>query len=115
MTVLGSALILVVVNSYVLQSELQRIGPTDKVKFLRVLGRSEYRKLGQREFRIDQNTLIVVWDLRWSKLPDKKQDEAISLVGRAWSVVGGGSTEFQIEETDTKVADYVDGKAVLLR
>src|SRR5436190_12661789 len=55
-----------------LRSEMDAMGPTDKLRFLRALDRSEYKRVGQREFRLEGQTLIVIWDVRWGVLPDAK-------------------------------------------
>jgi len=100
----------VVVPRFFFRPELENIGPTDKLKFLRAMENSQYRKVGQREIRLDQQTLVVIWDLRWNTLPEKRQQEIVRMVGHAWNVVGGHDTRFRIEGEDKDAAAYVDGK-----
>ncbi len=96
-----------------LRTELETIGPTDKLKFLRALGRSDYRRVGQHEVRVDGQALIVIWDLRWNTLPETKQKEIVRIVGKAWQVVGGEDTRFRIEGQDQTVASYAKGEVYL--
>ncbi|HYR88296.1 MAG TPA: hypothetical protein VE422_29725 [Terriglobia bacterium] len=95
------------------RTELESIGPTDKLRFLRALENSEYRRVGQREIRIEGQSLLVVWDLRWNALPDSRQQEIVRIVGRAWQIVGGEDTRFRIEGEDDNVALYTKGKVHL--
>ena len=95
------------------RTELESIGPTDKLRFLRALQNSEYRRAGQREFRFEGQTLIMVWDLRWNALPESKQQEIVRIVGRAWQIVGGEDTWFRLEGQDDNVALYTKGKVYL--
>jgi hypothetical protein len=97
-----------------LKPELESIGPTDKLRLLRALDHSAYRKVGQHEIRLEGQTLVVLWDLRWNVLPEPKQQEAIRLIGRAWQVVGGQDTRFRIDGEDNDVALYMDGHGVIL-
>jgi hypothetical protein len=96
----------VVVPRVFLRTELESIGPTDKLRFLRAMGRSEYRRVGQREILVEGQTLVVIWDLRWNTLPEKKQDEIVRNIGKAWKVVGGEETRFRIEGVDETVASF---------
>ncbi len=114
-TVLAAAAIIGVIVFVVfprvfLRTGLEPIGPTNKARFLRALGRSEYRGVGQREFRVEGQTLVVMWDLRWNTLPDSKQQDVIRIVGRAWEAVGGEDTRLQIEGEDNAVASYSKGE-----
>ena len=96
----------VVVPRVFMRSELESIGPTDKLRLLRALQNSEYRKMGQRELRVEGQTLVVIWDLRWNVLPENKQQELVRIIGRAWRVVGGEDSRFRIEGEDNDVAAY---------
>jgi hypothetical protein len=98
---------------FLFRPELETIGPTDKLRFLRALENSDYRRIGQHGLRLERQTLIVIWDLRWNALPEKKQREIIRLVGRAWDVVGGEDTQFEIEGEEGSVAKYATGSAQL--
>ena len=106
-------IVFVVVPRIFLRTELETIGPTDKLRFLRALGRSDYRRVGQREVRVEEQTLVVIWDLRWNTLPETKQKEIVRIVGKAWQVVGGENTRFRIEGQDDTVASYVKGGVYL--
>ena len=96
----------VVVPRMFLRTDLESIGPTDKQRFLRAVQNSAYRRVGQSEIRFQEQTLIVVWDLRWNTLTESKQQEIVRIVGKAWRTVGGGDTEFRIEGEDETVAAY---------
>ena len=96
-----------------LRTELETIGPTDKLRFLRALDRSEYKRVGQVDFRLEEQTLIVMWDLRWNVLPEPKQRDIVRVVGHAWSVVGGRDTEFRVEGGEDSVALYSKGEVRL--
>jgi hypothetical protein len=89
--------------------EFETIGPTDKLRFLRALDRSEYKRAGQRDFRLEGGTLVVLWDLRWRVLPETKQRDIVRIVGHAWEVVGGEETQFRIEGEDMPVSTYAKG------
>jgi hypothetical protein len=102
-----------VVPRFFLRTELESIGPTDKLRFLRAVQNSEYRRVGQREIRLEGQTLIVVWDLRWNALPESKQQQIVRIVGKAWRTVGGEDTRFRIEGEDENVALYTKGEAYL--
>jgi hypothetical protein len=91
-----------------LRTDLEPIGPTDKLRFLRAFQRSEYRRVGQREVRVEGPELIVIWDLRWTTLPESKQQEIVRIVGKAWHTVGGEDTWFRIEGQDGNVASYTN-------
>ena len=106
---LAGVALFAIVPRFVLQSEFEVIGPTDKVKLLQALGRSPYRRNGQRGFRIDREELFVVWDLRWNTLETKKQEEIVRAIGHAWEVVVGGPTRFEIDGLDGVVAEYRKG------
>ena len=93
-----------------LRTELESIGPTDKLRLLRALQNSDYRKMGQRELRVEAQTLVVIWDLRWNVLPQNKQQELVRIIGKAWHVVGGEDTRFRIEGDDNDVAAYTNGE-----
>ena len=73
----------------------------------------KYKRVGQREFRLEGQTLVIIWDHRWQALPEDKQTEIVRIVGKAWHVVGGETTRFRIEGDDATVAEYKDGNAVL--
>jgi hypothetical protein len=105
--------VFVVLPRFFLRSELETIGPTDKLRFLRAVEKSEYRRVGQVSTRFEEQTLIVVWDLRWNTLPENKQREIVRIMGHAWSVVGGADTQFRIEGEDGAVASYKDGQIQL--
>jgi len=107
---LVSLLIFVVMPRLFLRNEFEPIGPTDKLRFLRAFQRSEYRRVGQREVRVVNQTLVVVWDLRWNALPESKQQEIVRNAGRAWHTVGGEDTQVRIEGQDETVASYVNGE-----
>jgi len=102
-----------VLPRFFFRSELDSIGPTDKLRFLRALDKSEYRRVGQRGFRLEGQTLVIIWDLRWKVLPEARQLQIVRIVGRAWHVVGGENTRFRIEGEETTVAEYKDGEAVV--
>ncbi len=104
--VVTSVIGFVIVPRVFFRTELETIGPTDKLRFLRAMGRSEYRRVGQREILVEGQTLVVVWDLRWNTLPETKQKEIVRLIGKAWKVVGGEDTRFRIEGQDETVASY---------
>jgi hypothetical protein len=87
--------------------------PTDKLRFLRAFQVSAYRRVGQREVRFEGQTLIVIWDLRWTALPESKQREIAGIVGRAWHIVGGTDTRFRIEGQDGDVASYANDEVHL--
>jgi hypothetical protein len=93
--------------------ELETVGPTDKLRFLRALEHSDYRRVGQHGLRVEQQTLVVIWDLRWNALPETKQREIVRIVGHAWNVVGGQDTRFQIEGEDGSMARYDGGNVRL--
>ena len=95
------------------RTELESIGPTDKLRFLRAVQKSEYRRVGQQDIRLEGDTLIVLWDLRWSTLPEHKQEEIVRIVGRAWEIVGGKDTRFRIEGNDDDAALYTKGEVQL--
>jgi len=103
----------VVFPRFFLRTELESIGPTDKLRLLRALQHSEYRKMGQHELRLEGQTLVVIWDLRWNILPENKQQEIVRLIGRAWQVVGGEDTRFRIEGEDNDAAVYTKGQVRL--
>ena len=94
-------------------SEIELIEPTTKLRFLRALAHSDYRRIGQREFRVEGQTLLMTWDLRWNTLLETKQQEIVHNVGRAWQVVGGEDTRFLIEGEDNTVASYKKGEVHL--
>ncbi len=96
----------VLVPRVFLRTELETIGLTDELRFLRAIGRSEYRHIGQREVLVKGQTLVIVWDLRWNTLQEKKQEEIVRLIGKAWKVVGGEDTRFRIEGQDETVASF---------
>ena len=98
---------------FLFRPELETIGPTDKLRFLRAMEHSDYRRVGQHGLRLEGQNLIVIWDLRWNALPETKQREIVRVVGHAWSVVGGQDTRFQIEGEDASVAKYDNGSAHL--
>ena len=98
---------------FLFRPELETIGPTDKLRFLRAMDHSDYHRVGQHGLRFEQQTLIVIWDFRWNALPETKQREIVRLVGRAWNVVGGQDTRFQLEGEDSAVAKYNNGSAHL--
>jgi hypothetical protein len=106
-----AVILFILVPRVFFRAELDFSGPTDKLRFLRALDRSEYKRVGQREFRLEGQTLIVIWDLRWGTLPETKQLEIVRIVGKAWAVVGGENTRFRIEGDDATVAEYKDGEA----
>ena len=89
-----------------LQTDLETIGPTDKLRFLRAMDHSAYRRAGQQSIHVEGQTLVVVWDLRWNTLPEAKQQEIVRITGKAWHVVGGENTQFRIEGEDNIVASY---------
>src|SRR5947208_689544 len=88
------------------RSEFESIGPTDKLRFLRAMARSDYRRIGQREVHVEGQTLVVIWDLRWNILLETKQIEIVRIIGKAWKVVGGEDTQVRIEGDDTTVASF---------
>lgn len=96
-----------------LRTDFEPIGPTNKLRFLRALEHSEYRRVGQRGFRLEDQTLIVMWDLRWSNLPGSRQQEIVRIVGKAWRAVGGENTQFRIEGEDASVASFTSGEVLL--
>ena len=104
---------LVVIPRFLFREELENIGPTDKLRFLRALERSQYKRVGQREFRLEGQTLVIIWDLRWETLPEARQLEIVKIQGRAWHIVGGDTTKFRIEGDETAVAEFKDGQPVL--
>lgn len=100
----------VLVPRFVFRSEFDVVGPTDKLKLLQALGKSEYRRIGQRGFRVDRDDLFVIWDLRWNTLEIEKKRQIVRAVGRAWDVVVGGAARFEIEGLDGVVAEYRGGE-----
>jgi len=108
-----SVIVFVAFPRVFLRTELESIGPTDKLRFLRAVQNSEYRRVGQRELRLEGQTLVVVWDLRWNTLPESKQQDIVRIVGRAWRIVGGEDTRFRIEGEDDNVALYTKGEVYL--
>src|SRR5712671_5878452 len=90
-----AVIVFVVLPRVFLRPEFEPIGPTNKARFLRALDRSEYKRVGQVGFRVEGQTLLVIWDLRWNTLPDSKQHDVIRNVGRAWEVVGGEDTRLR--------------------
>src|SRR5688572_21658429 len=106
----AAIVVFAVIPRFFFRSEMETMGPTDKLRFLRALDRSEYKRVGQRGFRLEGQTLIVIWDLRWGTLPEAKQLEIVRIVGKAWAVVGGENTRFRIEGDDTTVGEYPDGE-----
>src|SRR5207244_1105714 len=106
-------ILFVVVPRYFFRIDPEFIEPTTKLRFLRALSHSDYRKIGQRGFRVDGQSLIINWDLRWNVLPEPKQKEIVRIVGRAWQVVGGEDTRFLIEGEDETVASYKNGEVHL--
>src|SRR5437588_5921533 len=103
----------VVVPRFFLRTDAELIEPTTKLRFLRALSHSDYRRIGQREFRVEGQTLLMTWDLRWNTLLETKQQEIVHNVGRAWQVVGGEDTRFLIEGEDDTVASYKKGEVHL--
>jgi hypothetical protein len=110
---LAAVVALVVVPRVFFKPELETIGPTDKLRFLRLLEKSPYRRAGQVELRLEQQTLVVIWDLRWNALPEAKQRDIVRMTGRAWTVVGGEKTEFRITGETKAVAEYRNGEVSL--
>lgn len=111
--VILGVIVFVVFPRVFLRTELEPAGPTSKLRFLRALDRSEYRRAGQRGFRVEDQTLIVIWDLRWNTLPESRQQDIVRIVGRAWRAVGGGDTHFRVEGEDDNVASYTNGEVSL--
>jgi len=109
----AGVLAFVVFPRFFLRTELESIGPTDKLRLLRALQHSAYQKMGQHELRLEGQTLVVIWDLRWNILPQSKQEEIVRLIGRAWQVVGGEDTRFRIEGEDNDAAVYTKGQVRL--
>jgi glutathionyl-hydroquinone reductase len=107
------AVVFIVAPRFFLRSELETIGPTDKLRFLRAVKDSQYRRAGQQNIRIEDQTLVVVWDLRWNSLPENKQREIVRIVGHAWNVVGGKETNFRIEGQEETVASFTDNEVRL--
>lgn len=105
-TLLAATIAFYAVPRFFLKTDLEMIGPTDKMKFLRAMEHSAYRRAGQQSIHVDGQTLVVVWDLRWNTLPERKQQEIVRITGTAWHVVGGENTRFQIEGEDNIVAAY---------
>jgi hypothetical protein len=104
--VIAATLALYLAPRFFLQTDLETIGPTDKLRFLRAMAHSAYRRAGQQSIHVDGKTLVVVWALRWNTLPEAKQQEIVRITGKAWHVVGGENTRFQIEGDDNIVASY---------
>lgn len=103
-----------VIPRVLLRSEMESFGPTDKLRFLRALDKSQYKRVGQIGFRLEGETLLIIWDPRWKVLPEAKQVEIVGIMGKAWHVVGGDNTRFRIEgEDDKTVAEFKDGKATV--
>ena len=105
-----STIVFVVLPRVFLRPELETIGPTDKLRLLRALDHSAYRRVGLRELRVQGRTLVLVWDLRWNALSEPKQQDIVRMVGRAWQVTGGEDTQFRIEGEDNSVASYLKGE-----
>jgi hypothetical protein len=103
-------ILFVVVPRYFFRTNAEFLEPTTKLRLLRALSHSDYRKIGQRGFRVDGQSLIINWDLRWNVLPEPKQEEIVRIVGRAWQVVGGEDTRFLIDGEDETVASYKKGE-----
>src|SRR5579884_3209832 len=108
-----SAIAFIALPRLFLRTEFDPIGPTSKLRFLRALEHTEYRRIGQREFRVDGQTLILIWDLRWNSLPESKQRDILRIIGRAWTLAGGEDTRLRIEGEDAVVASYLNGEAHL--
>jgi hypothetical protein len=106
-------ILFVVVPRIFLRTDAELIEPTTKLRFLRALSHSDYRKIGQGAFRVEGQTLLITWDLRWNTLVETKQQEIVHNVGRAWQVVGGEDTRFLIEGEDNIVASYNKGEVHL--
>jgi hypothetical protein len=106
-------ILFIVVPRVFLRADTELIEPTTKLRFLRALGRSDYRKIGQSAFRVENQTLIIMWDLRWNVQPEPRQQEIVHNIGRAWQVVGGDDTRFLIEGQDATVASYAKGEVHL--
>ena len=94
------------VPRFFLSTDLETIGPTDKLKFLRAMDHSAYRRAGQGTIHVEGQTLVVTWDLRWNTLPENKQKEIVRIIGHAWQVVGGKDMRLQIEGEDQAAASY---------
>jgi hypothetical protein len=109
----ATIVVFVVLPRFLFKAEMESFGPTDKLRFLRALDRSQYKRFGQTGFRLEGQSLIVMWDLRWQALPEAKQLEIVRIEGKAWHVVGGDDTKFRIEGDDKIVAEYKDGQATL--
>ena len=92
---------------------LETLGPTNKLKFLRVLDHSEYKRMGQTGFRVDEQTLIVTWDERWNTLDEAKQQNIVRIVGRGWQTAGGEQAKFRLTEGEDEVASYEKGEVKL--
>lgn len=100
LTVVAATIGFYFVPRFFLQTDLERIGPTDKLRFLRAMDHSAYRRAGQKSIHVEGDTLVVVWDLRWNTLSDTKQQEIVRITSKAWHVVGGGAVHFQVEGED---------------
>jgi hypothetical protein len=112
-TAIIGVILFVIVPRVFLRADPELLEPTTKLRFLRALSHSDYRRSGQRDFRVAGQTLLITWDLRWNTLLETKQQEIVHNVGRAWQVVGGDDTRFLIEGGDETVASYKNGEVRL--
>jgi hypothetical protein len=97
-----------------LRPALNPVGPTDRLKFLRALDHTEYHRMGLSSFRVEDQTLVVYWDLRWNAVSESKQKEIVQIIGKGWKVVGGAETLFRIDGEDDIVASYITDEVSLV-
>jgi hypothetical protein len=109
-TAIIGVLLFVVVPRVFLRADPELIEPTTKLRFLRALTHSDNRRIGQRDVRVEGQTLLITWDLTWNTLLETKQQEIVHNIGRAWEVVGGEDTHVLIEGEDGIVASYAKGE-----
>ena len=112
-TAIIGVILFVIVPRVFLRADPELIEPTTRLRFLRALSHSDNRRIGQRDIRIEGQTLLITWDLRWNTLLETKQQEVVHNIGRAWEVVGGEDTRFVIEGEDDTVASYKKGEVHL--
>src|SRR5438132_712294 len=92
LTIVIGIIVFVGLPKIFLRPELEPIGPTSKVRFLRALDHSQYRQIGLHACHVDAQTLELTWDQRWGTLAESKQQEIVRNVGRAWKLAGGEDT-----------------------
>ena len=101
-TAIIGVILFVMVPRVFLRPDPELIEPTTRLRFLRALAHSDYRRIGQRDFRVDGQTLFITWDTRWNTMLETKEQEIVHNIGRAWQVVGGEDTRFDEGVTELR-------------